>query len=107
MLGLMVSFGGCAPNHTFIKTGFGEKKQPLPGDCEIFVLSNNPKDLDYEEIGICNAQAPGKNLPTQKMIAELIDPAVLGFILVDNWYSLVVVIFVLLIYLFYRDMTNL
>ena len=74
ILGLFIGCAAFVPLHTFTKTGFGEKRQPLPEDCEIVVLSSNPKDLDHEEVGICNAQAPGGGMiadNTPKMIAEL------------------------------------
>jgi hypothetical protein len=77
LLIILALFIGCAsfvPVHTFTKTGFGEKRQPFPEDCEIVVLSSSPKDLDYEEIGMCVAQTPGGGMlydATPKLIAEL------------------------------------
>jgi len=70
---------GCAamvPHHTFTKTGFTEIREPCPDtdNYEIVVLTRLPSDLEYDELGICNAYAPGGGLiadNTPMMIKEL------------------------------------
>jgi hypothetical protein len=59
----------------FTKTGFDTKaRPPLADNCPVTVLESMPADRPYEELGFCNASAPGGGVISDKTpdaIAEL------------------------------------
>jgi hypothetical protein len=55
---------GCA-NHSFVPIGMSaETLVPKPASCGAKVLLRPPKNMQYSEVGICMARAPGGGMVT-------------------------------------------
>ncbi len=71
---IALSLLGCTSSN-FTKTGFDTKtRPPLADNCPVVVLESMPTDRPYEELGFCNASAPGGGVISDKTpdaIAEL------------------------------------
>ena len=71
---VLISLLGCTSSN-FTKTGFDTNtRPPLPETCPVTVLESMPTDRPYEELGFCNASAPGGGVISDKTpdaIAEL------------------------------------
>ena len=71
---LLTSVLACTSSN-FTKTGFDAKvRPPLADTCPVTVLESMPTDRPFEELGFCNASAPGGGVISDKTpdaIAEL------------------------------------